>query len=112
MAEKVSGMPLAESLKLDDTVPIVQDGVNKKVTVRQVIHAISKRDLGLDQVDNTADMDKPVSIQQQSALNQKANLNHSHGVAEVEGLEAAVQEAVIEKISSFDGAVAVSKSEW
>ena len=37
-------------------------------------HTHNKNEVNLDQVDNTADINKPVSIPQQSALNQKANL--------------------------------------
>ena len=36
-------------------------------------HATTQSDVGLDQVDNTADIDKPVSTAQQNALNTKAS---------------------------------------
>lgn len=40
----------------------------------------SKDDIGLGNVDNTADIDKPISTAVQSALNGKANINHDHPV--------------------------------
>jgi len=51
---------------------------------------LTKNDVGLGNVDNTADADKPVSTAQQTALNGKANTAHSHAIADVPGLETAL----------------------
>lgn len=42
------------------------------------ITAATKDDLGLGDVDNTSDLDKPVSTATQDALDLKANLSHTH----------------------------------
>lgn len=46
--------------------------------------------LGLDQVDNTSDLDKPVSTAASAALSGKANAVHSHVIGDVTGLQAAL----------------------
>ena len=50
--------------------------------------AATKASVGLDNVDNTSDANKPVSTATQTALNGKANTSHSHAVADVSGLQA------------------------
>ena len=47
---------------------------------------LTKTDIGLDQVDNTADLDKPISTATQNALDQKAPINSPifTGIPEVE----------------------------
>jgi hypothetical protein len=45
-----------------------------------------KGDVGLANVDNTADTAKPVSTAQQTALNGKANTTHTHAESDVTGL--------------------------
>lgn len=42
---------------------------------------LTKSDLGLSNVDNTSDEDKPVSTAQQSALDAKSNITHNHDAA-------------------------------
>ena len=49
-----------------------------------------KADVGLGNVDNTSDAAKPVSTATQTALNGKANTAHSHAIADVAGLETAL----------------------
>ena len=44
---------------------------------------LSRADVGLGSVDNTADADKPVSTATQQALNGKADTGHTHTAAEV-----------------------------
>lgn len=51
---------------------------------------LSKGDVGLSNVDNTSDVNKPVSTAQQTALNGKANTSHTHVIADVTGLQASL----------------------
>lgn len=46
--------------------------------------AQARRNIGLGNVDNTSDLDKPVSIATQIALNGKANTNHRHGWSDID----------------------------
>jgi hypothetical protein len=49
-----------------------------------VIGDVSKRSLGLDAVDNTSDLDKPISTAQQTAIDLKANQATTYTKAEVD----------------------------
>lgn len=52
--------------------------------------AATKASVGLGNVDNTSDASKPVSTATQTALDGKANNSHTHAVADVSGLQAAL----------------------
>lgn len=49
---------------------------------------LTKADVGLGSVDNTSDLNKPVSDATQSALNNKADTGHTHATADITGLPA------------------------
>jgi hypothetical protein len=51
---------------------------------------LTKTDVGLGNVDNTADTNKPVSSAAQIALNAKANTVHTHIISDVSGLQTAL----------------------
>lgn len=51
---------------------------------------LAKGDVGLGNVDNTSDANKPVSTATQTALNGKAAATHSHAIADVTGLQTAL----------------------
>jgi hypothetical protein len=51
---------------------------------------LNKSDVGLSNVDNTADAAKPVSTAQASALAGKSDTGHTHSTANVAGLDAAL----------------------
>ena len=52
--------------------------------------AAQRTALSLGNVDNTSDVNKPVSSATQTALNGKANTVHTHAIADVTGLQAAL----------------------
>lgn len=52
--------------------------------------AVTKTDVGLGNVDNTTDLAKPISNNTQTALNNKAALSHTHAIADVTGLQTAL----------------------
>ncbi|MCL1870990.1 MAG: hypothetical protein FWF90_11335 [Promicromonosporaceae bacterium] len=66
--------------------------------------SLVKADVGLAQVDNTADTAKPVSTPQAAALSGKANTVHTHEVADVSGLQAA-----LDSKAGLNGAVNASQ---
>lgn len=51
---------------------------------------LDKGDVGLDQVDNTSDLDKPVSTATQTALDGKADSVHGHVTSDITGLDTAL----------------------
>lgn len=44
---------------------------------------LTKSDVGLGNVDNTSDLNKPISTATQTALNGKANTSHNHSLADI-----------------------------
>jgi|GEM_PF-6479104 len=51
---------------------------------------LTKADVGLSNVDNTSDANKPISSATQTAINGKANTTHTHAIADTTGLQAAI----------------------
>lgn len=69
-------------------------------------HQVSKTQVGLSNVDNTSDAAKPVSTATQTALNGKANTSHTHTVAQVTGLQSALDaKATVASVTTVDGRV-------
>lgn len=62
----------------------------KPTTYPPSTHTHTKAQVGLDKVDNTADLDKPISTATQAALDGKAAASHTHSIANVPGLQAAL----------------------
>ncbi|MBA0381030.1 shufflon system plasmid conjugative transfer pilus tip adhesin PilV [Stenotrophomonas maltophilia] len=62
----------------------------KPTTYPPSTHSHTKAQVGLDKVDNTADLDKPVSTAVQAALDGKAAASHTHTIANVTGLQTAL----------------------
>ena len=56
----------------------------------KTFQTLDKAAVGLSNVDNTTDANKPVSTAQQTALNAKANTSHTHVIADVTGLQTAL----------------------
>lgn len=46
-------------------------------------HSVTKSQIGLGNVDNTSDANKPISAATQNALNGKANSSHSHDASDI-----------------------------
>jgi microcystin-dependent protein len=62
---------------------LIATGQVVSVAGKTGVVALVKADVGLDQVDNTSDVAKPVSTAQQTALNGKANTSHNHSGTEI-----------------------------
>lgn len=62
-------------------------------------HKVTQDQVGLDKVDNTSDLDKPISKATQEALDKKSDIDHTHNVTDIVDLnELAVVEGVISSI--------------
>ena len=48
--------------------------------------------MGLGNVDNTSDIDKPISLATQQALELKATLNHTHSLSDFPGLSSVIED--------------------
>jgi hypothetical protein len=72
------------------TESIVEVGPVASVAGKMGVVTLAKTDVGLGNVDNTSDANKPVSTATQAALNGKANSSHSHVIADVTSLQTAL----------------------
>ena len=76
--------------KNNGTDAIVEIGPVRSVAGRTGAVTLAKADVGLGDVENTSDAAKPISSATQTALNGKANSSHGHAVADVTGLQTAL----------------------
>lgn len=99
MSKRIS--ELTDITTLDTTASIPSDaygvlaynGANYRVKIGDFISSLripTKASLGLELVDNTADIDKPVSKATQQALQGKAPITHKHQLSDIEGLSEAL----------------------
>ena len=70
--------------------------------------ANARTNLGLGNVNNTSDADKPVSTAQQTALNGKASTSHGHAIADVSGLQAALDSKLSAGHTHADATISAS----
>jgi hypothetical protein len=80
--------------KSDGTDTVLEVGPVRAVAGKIGTVTLAKADVGLGGVDKTSDATKPISTATQTALNGKANRSHGHAVADVIGLQAALDEKV------------------
>lgn len=76
LINNIATQRLVNSLELASKAPI------NNPTFTGVVNGITKSMVGLDQVDNTSDLNKPISMLTQSALNQKADISYIEQLAE------------------------------
>lgn len=86
MGTKISGLTLLPTPTGNEAVPVQSGGSNYRVTLTSIAALVTKQSLGLENVSNTSDADKPVSTAQAQALQGKANTQHGHAVTDVTGL--------------------------
>jgi hypothetical protein len=60
---------------------------------------LSKSDVGLGNVDNTSDVNKPISTATQTALDGKAETSHTHTISATNGLQSTL-DAKIQKVTN------------
>ena len=68
----------------------VDTTINNHIVNTSNPHGVTKEQIGLANVDNTSDAEKPISGATQEALDGKADVGHTHEVAEVNGLQGLV----------------------
>jgi len=70
LVEYLQSEAILDTFNKDHSELDLNDGTNP--------HGTTKEDLGLSKVNNTSDLEKPISTATQSALDQKASLTHTH----------------------------------
>lgn len=61
----------------------VQTNLTAHINNKSNPHGVTKAQVGLGNVDNTSDANKPISTATQNALNGKANTSHNHSAANI-----------------------------
>ena len=72
---------------VQDKLDIISTSLNNHVVDTTNPHSVTKDQVGLGNVDNTSDANKPVSIAQQTALDLKANVADVYNKSEVDALK-------------------------
>lgn len=90
MSSKISQLNELLVLNGDEQGLVSFNGGNYRFALKKLAALVTKEDLGLDKVDNTSDLEKPISQTTQAALDGKANTQHGHAISEVNGLSTAL----------------------
>ena len=64
-----------------------EDGKNYFIQIQDILGLIDKTQLQLDKVDNTSDLEKPISLAVAAALATKSDSTHVHTFGQIEGLQ-------------------------
>lgn len=81
--KKISQLPGMSAINGSEELPLHKSGVTVKTTVNAIKNLITKESIGLANVDNTSDLNKPVSNATRDALNLKSDTVHSHSISQV-----------------------------
>lgn len=77
-SRKISELTRKTNLTGDELVPAAHAGETYAISISSIKSSVTKNDIGLSNVDNTPDVDKPVSALIQQALDGKAESTHTH----------------------------------
>lgn len=80
------GKDLGRSNVMEMALPVQRASSNYHLLVRDILELVNKALVGLENVDNTSDINKPISTAVNQALSSKAELEHMHGVQDIRGL--------------------------
>lgn len=75
------------NIKIDATGYATKEELTNHINDRNNPHNVTKEQIGLGNVDNTSDMNKPISTATQMALDKKADVHHSHTMTDITDLE-------------------------
>lgn len=75
------------NIKIDATGYATKEELTNHINDKNNPHNVTKERIGLGNVDNTSDMNKPISTATQMALDKKADIHHSHTMTDITDLE-------------------------
>lgn len=88
---------------LEALIADVQDNLDTHEALTNNPHSVTKTQVGLENVDNTSDANKPVSTATQTALDGKSDEGHDHVVADVTDFASATDTRIDDKITTHVG---------
>ena len=92
--KKISQQPEISAVGGNELIPIAFQGNNYFVKVSTLLSAINKDNLGLGNVENLSPANMPISIAVSSALEDKSDVGHTHGLNEFPWLIIALNDKV------------------
>lgn len=75
------------NIKIDATGYATKEELTNHINDKNNPHNVTKEQIGLGNVDNTSDVNKPISTATQMALDKKADVHHSHTMTDITDLE-------------------------
>lgn len=90
MNKKISQLVQIINPTGDEQTLVAYNGKNYRVPISAIKQLVKASDVGLGNVDNTSDMDKPVSNATITALSTKSPIVHSHSMQDITGLDTAL----------------------
>ena len=75
------------NIKIDANGYATKEELTNHINDKNNPHKVTKEQIGLGNVDNTSDMNKPISTATQMALDKKADVHHSHTMTDITDLE-------------------------
>lgn len=88
---KISEMPTAPADAGGAMIiPVVYKKTNYSISLERITSLVDRTTLNINNVDNTRDMDKPVSTAALAMFAGKADTIHTHAISDVTGLQAAL----------------------
>lgn len=95
---KLSETTQIQVLTGQENIPFFKGLMNGFFPLSLIKTFITKKDVGLEFADNTADLNKPISIPQQEALDNKADRTHNHSSQDITDFTTAVNTIVNPKL--------------
>ena len=75
------------NIKINATGYATKEELTNHINDKNNPHNVTKEQIGLGKVDNTSDMNKPISTATQMALDKKADIHHSHTMTDITDIE-------------------------
>lgn len=75
------------NIKIDATGYATKEELTNHINDKNNPHNVTKEQIGLGNVNNTSDMNKPISTATRMALDKKADVHHSHTMTDITDLE-------------------------
>ena len=97
---------------------VVDNGtVVGKMAISTIKSIFSKADIGLSNVDNTADSQKPVSGPQAAVLSGKSAIGHGHAISDVTDLISTIATSIASAVPNIDSSniqnsIYVAELQW
>ena len=84
-SKTISSLTVDNNVAVTDILPIIENTTINKTSFQEVKNLITKQKLNIDQLNNTADLDKPLTNSLIFALSNKAPVDHEHSIVTLKG---------------------------